>query len=257
MIHLLFRCGLRDNDGASLQVRDRAPEPCRDGGASACRGRAGAATAAELAAHSRSIPTPPRHGPVRPAPAATPARRPAPHRAPLTSSPAVSGRHRSGPGTVSRAARSRRRSPARGSRTASSATTCPVARSIAHMPQVRSSSASRSTIGMPLKTALLRTCDSPTKARFPAKSSPRVKPGTSAIGTYLRVCGSMNPSVPRPTRRPRAGRRTSVASEASTTRGRSPRRRPRPSVIQQVNVTGLRHDVTGAGELRRGWVNSE
>ena len=28
-------------------------------------------------------------------------------------------------------------------------------------------------------------------------------------------------------------------------------------VIQQVNVTGLRHDVTGAGELRRGWVNSE
>jgi hypothetical protein len=32
---------------------------------------------------------------------------------------------------------------------------------------------------------------------------------------------------------------------------------PGALVIQQVNVTGLRHDVTGAGELRRGWVNSE
>ena len=42
-------------------------------------------------------------------------------------------------------------------------------------------------IGMPLKTALSRTCDSPTKARLPAKSSPRVKPGTSAIGSYLPV----------------------------------------------------------------------
>ena len=51
---------------------------------------------------------------------------------------------------------------------------------------------------MPLKTALSRTCDSPTKARLPAKSTPRVKPGTSAIGSYLRVFGSMNPNVPAP-----------------------------------------------------------
>ena len=53
-----------------------------------------------------------------------------------------------------------------------SATTCPRRRSITQTPQVRSSSASRSVIGMPLKTALSRTCDSPTKARLPAKSSP-------------------------------------------------------------------------------------
>ena len=65
-------------------------------------------------------------------------------------------------------------------------------------PQVRSSSVSRSVIGMPLKTALSRTCDRPTKARLPAKSSPRVKPGTSAIGSYLPVFGSMNPNVPAP-----------------------------------------------------------
>jgi hypothetical protein len=32
----------------------------------------------------------------------------------------------------------------------------------------------------------------------PAKSSPRVKPGTSAIGTYLRLLESMNPNVPAP-----------------------------------------------------------
>ena len=51
---------------------------------------------------------------------------------------------------------------------------------------------------MPLKTALSRTCDSPTKARLPAKSSPRVKPGTSAIGSYLPVFGSTKPSVPAP-----------------------------------------------------------
>ena len=52
-----------------------------------------------------------------------------------------------------------------------SATTCPVVRSITQTPQVRSSSVSRSVIGMPLKTALSRTCDSPTKARLPAKST--------------------------------------------------------------------------------------
>src|SRR5262249_34000336 len=38
----------------------------------------------------------------------------------------------------------------------------------------------------------------PTKAIFPAKSRPRVKPGAGAIGTYLEVFGSMNPSVPAP-----------------------------------------------------------
>jgi hypothetical protein len=67
----------------------------------------------------------------------------------------------------------------------SSATTWPLLRSITQTPQVRSSAASRSVIGMPLKTALSRTCDSPTKARLPAKSTPRVKPGTSAMGSYL------------------------------------------------------------------------
>ncbi len=51
---------------------------------------------------------------------------------------------------------------------------------------------------MPLNTALSRTCESPTKARPPAKSSPRVNPGTSAIGWYRPVFGSMNPSVPAP-----------------------------------------------------------
>ena len=56
---------------------DDIPGRGRDGGASACRGRAGAATHGGSPAHSRSIPTPPRHGPGRPAPAATPARRPA------------------------------------------------------------------------------------------------------------------------------------------------------------------------------------
>jgi hypothetical protein len=66
------------------------------------------------------------------------------------------------------------------------------------MPQVRSSWVSRSVIGMPLKTALSRTCDSPTNARLPAKSSPRVKPGTSAIGSYLPVFRSMEPRVPAP-----------------------------------------------------------
>ena len=66
------------------------------------------------------------------------------------------------------------------------------------MPQVRCSSVSRSVIAMPLNTALSRTCDSPTKARLPAKSSPRVKPGTAAIGSYLPEFRSTNPSVPAP-----------------------------------------------------------
>ena len=79
-----------------------------------------------------------------------------------------------------------------------SAITCPVVRSITQTPQVRSLSVSRSVIGMPLKTALSRTCDNPTNARLPANSSPRVNPGISAIGTYLRVFGSMNPIVPAP-----------------------------------------------------------
>ena len=66
------------------------------------------------------------------------------------------------------------------------------------MPQVRSCSASRTVIAMPLKTALSRTCERPTKAKLPAKSSPRVKPGMAAIGSYLPVFGSTNPSVPAP-----------------------------------------------------------
>ena len=37
-------------------------------------------------------------------------------------------------------------------------------------------------------------------------------PGTSAIGRYRPAFGSTNPSVPAPTRRPRAGRRTTAAS---------------------------------------------
>jgi hypothetical protein len=61
-----------------------------------------------------------------------------------------------------------------------------------------SSGRNRWVIGMPLKTALSRTCDRPTNARFPAKSSPRVKPGTSAIGWYWKVFGSMNPNDPAP-----------------------------------------------------------
>ena len=51
---------------------------------------------------------------------------------------------------------------------------------------------------MPLKTAVSRTCDRPTKARSPAKSSPRVKPGSSATGSYRPVFGSTTPSVPAP-----------------------------------------------------------
>ena len=62
--------------------------------------------------------------------------------------------------------------------------TCPLVRSTTQTPQVRSSSASRSVIGMPLKTADSRTCDRPTKARSPTKSSPRVNPGTAATASY-------------------------------------------------------------------------
>src|SRR5262245_25150448 len=51
---------------------------------------------------------------------------------------------------------------------------------------------------MPLKTALSRTCDSPTKARSPAKSSPRVNPGTAATASYLPEFRSTVPSVPEP-----------------------------------------------------------
>ena len=38
---------------------------------------------------------------------------------------------------------------------------------------------------MPLKTALSRTCDRPTNASGPTKSSPRVKPGTCAIVRHV------------------------------------------------------------------------
>src|SRR6516164_11810815 len=51
---------------------------------------------------------------------------------------------------------------------------------------------------MPLKTADSRTCDSPTKARSPTKSSPRVNPGTAATASYRPVFRSTNPSVPEP-----------------------------------------------------------
>src|SRR3954453_12282461 len=51
---------------------------------------------------------------------------------------------------------------------------------------------------MPLKTADSRTCDSPTKARSPTKSSPRVNPGTAATTSYLPVLRSTVPSVPEP-----------------------------------------------------------
>ena len=42
----------------------------------------------------------------------------------------------------------------------------PRAESTTHTPQLRSASA-RSAMGMPLKTALSRTCDRPTNARLP------------------------------------------------------------------------------------------
>src|SRR5262249_17298696 len=48
------------------------------------------------------------------------------------------------------------------------------------------------------KTALSRTCDSPTKARSPTKSSPRVNPGVAATASYLPVFRSTTPSVPEP-----------------------------------------------------------
>src|SRR6516164_4763435 len=51
---------------------------------------------------------------------------------------------------------------------------------------------------MPLKTADSRTCDSPTKARSPTKSSPRVNPGTAATASYRPVFRSTVPSVPEP-----------------------------------------------------------
>src|SRR4051794_13895554 len=51
---------------------------------------------------------------------------------------------------------------------------------------------------MPLKMALSRTCERPTKASPPAKSSPRVNPGVEATASYLPVAGSTTPSVPAP-----------------------------------------------------------
>src|SRR5262245_9534216 len=51
---------------------------------------------------------------------------------------------------------------------------------------------------MPLKTALSRTCDSPTNDRSPTISSPRVKPGTATTGSYLPLLGFTTPSVPEP-----------------------------------------------------------
>src|SRR5262249_59515725 len=60
------------------------------------------------------------------------------------------------------------------------------------------SGVSRSVMGMPLKTADSRTCDSPTKARSPTKSSLRVKPGTAATASYRPVFRSTVPSVPEP-----------------------------------------------------------
>ena len=73
-----------------------------------------------------------------------------------------------------------------------SATTWPVWMLTTHTPQERSSSG-RSVIGMPLKMALSRTCDKPTKASGPAKSSPRVKPGSVATSSYRPVAGSIVP----------------------------------------------------------------
>ena len=55
-----------------------------------------------------------------------------------------------------------------------------------------------SVMGMPLKTAVSLTCDSPMKARGPKKSKPRVKPGTVAIASCLPVFGSTIERVPLP-----------------------------------------------------------
>ncbi len=66
----------------------------------------------------------------------------------------------------------------------------PLVISMHQTPHDRSSGFSRSVIWMPLKTADSRTCDRPMKARCPTNSSPRVKPGSSTIDSYLPVCKS-------------------------------------------------------------------
>ncbi len=72
----------------------------------------------------------------------------------------------------------------------------PVSMLTTHTPQVRSFS--RWTSGMPLKTALSRTCERPIKASGPIKSMPRVKPGTSATVRHVRASRSTSASVPSP-----------------------------------------------------------
>src|SRR5262245_6160795 len=78
------------------------------------------------------------------------------------------------------------------------ATVCPVRVSTTQTPQARSSTFSRSVIGMPLNRALSRTCDRPTNANGPKKSSPRVKPGKSATGSNRPLAGSTTARLPAP-----------------------------------------------------------
>ena len=64
-------------------------------------------------------------------------------------------------------------------------------------PQHRSATG-RSATAMLLNTADSRTCDSPTKARGPQKSRPRVNPGSTATASYFPVAGSTHPTPPPP-----------------------------------------------------------
>ena len=79
----------------------------------------------------------------------------------------------------------------------------------------------RSVIGMPLKTAVSRTCESPTKANRPWKSSPRVNPGISATPSCRPDPGPRRRTCPCPIPAAKAFRRTSAENVASTVRARS------------------------------------
>jgi hypothetical protein len=92
----------------------------------------------------------------------------------------------SGHGKISCTPASKRRKP----------TVCPLSMFTTHTPHVRSRS--RCTNGMPLKTALSRTCERPMKANGPTKSIPRVKPGTCATVRHERRWRSISVKLPSP-----------------------------------------------------------
>ena len=95
-------------------------------------------------------------------------------------------------------------------------------------PDAAGRSSSRSVIGRPLKMAVSRTCDRPTKARLPTKSRPRVKPGISATVSSLPVSRSTTAELPLPD--------SSTQSRSAYQRGECGIDRPVSTVSPLVDV---------------------